>query len=342
MDRNILITGGAGFIGSHVVEHFAEKYSNYKIVVMDILTYAANLDFYNELADGKYKNVSVYNGDIRSSFDCRHILRTDNINAIIHLAAESHVDNSIENANVFAETNVTGTLNLLNAAKEVWKDKLGEHVFYHISTDEVYGHLEADSDPFTENTPYDPRSPYSASKASSDHFVRAFFNTFELPTIISNCSNNYGERQHVEKLLPKTITNLLTNKKIPVYGRGENIRDWLYVKDHVKAIDVIFHEGEFGETYNIGGDSEIANIDIVKMLIDIHIKSEIKEMNILSPEYVDYIKFVADRKGHDFRYAINHEKLSKNIGWKPETKLYEGLKRTYEYYKSKLSLNENS
>lgn len=336
MKRNILITGGAGFIGSHVVEHFAKKYPDYNIVVMDSITYAADEDFFKEL-EIRFSNVITLRQDIRDIRACNWIIKDFNIDGVIHLAAESHVDNSIVNANIFVETNVMGTLNLLNAAKNNWENKNGEHVFYHISTDEVYGHLEADSNPFTENTPYNPRSPYSASKASSDHFVRAFFNTFELPTIISNCSNNYGERQHVEKLLPKTITNLLIGKKIPVYGTGENIRDWLYVKDHVQAIDKIFHEGEFGETYNIGGDSEISNIDIVKKLINIHINSELKHMKgLIAANYDEYIEFVADRKGHDFRYAINHNKLTHDIGWRPEMKLYDGLEQTYKYYKSKL------
>lgn len=330
---NILITGGAGFIASNFINQFVTE-QKFHFVNLDKLTYAGDL---NNIEVADYNNYSFVKGDICDENLVKELFDKYQFQYVFHFAAESHVDNSIKNANIFVETNVMGTLNLLNAAKNNWENKNGEHVFYHISTDEVYGHLEADSNPFTENTPYDPRSPYSASKASSDHFVRAFFNTYELPTIISNCSNNYGERQHVEKLLPKTITNLLTGKKIPVYGRGENIRDWLYVKDHVKAIDKIFHEGEFGETYNIGGDSEISNIDIVKMLIDIHIQSELKHMHgVSAANYDEYIEFVADRKGHDFRYAINHDKLTHDIGWKPEMKLYNGLEQTYKYYKSKL------
>jgi dTDP-glucose 4,6-dehydratase len=328
---NVLITGGAGFIGSHVVEFFAETYPEYTITVMDSLTYAANLEFYDELVDGKYPNVKVYHGDIRNSVECRFIMKADEIDAIIHLAAESHVDNSIENANVFVETNVMGTLNLLNAAKEAWGKPTVDNIFYHISTDEVYGHLSLEDPAFTEDNSYNPRSPYSASKASSDHFVRAFHATHGLPVVISNCSNNYGERQHKEKLLPKTITNLLTGKKIPVYGKGENIRDWLYVKDHVDAINTVFRMGAVGGTYNIGGDSEWTNIDIVMALVDIYCEDHNIEAN-----YGKYIEFVEDRKGHDFRYAINHDKITRELGWKPKVGLTEGLKITYDYYKNLL------
>lgn len=335
--KNILITGGMGFIGSHVVEHFAEKYPEYNIVVMDCLTYAADIDFYNEIDGGKYPNVKTYLGDITEPHDVQLIFNEKNINSVIHLAAESHVDNSIESPLEFAQTNVLGTLNLLNAAKEAWKDTLPKagNVFYHISTDEVYGHLGLNDHPFVESTSYDPRSPYSASKAASDHFVRAFYHTHGLPTVISNCSNNYGPRQNVEKLLPKTITNLLTGKKIPVYGKGENIRDWLYVKDHVEAIDVLFHNGVFGETYNIGGDSEERNIDIVKTLIEIHILTNPHDLPQFNT-FQDFIEFVEDRKGHDFRYAIDHEKITEEFGWRPTLSLREGLHLTYDYYKNKL------
>jgi len=330
-DLNLLITGGAGFIGSHVVEHFAETYPEYNITVMDSLTYAANVDLFNEWADGKYPNVKVFHGDIRKSRDCHAIMKADKIDAIIHLAAESHVDNSIETPNIFAETNVMGTLNLLDAARNAWGKTTPDNAFYHISTDEVYGHLGLNDPAFTEDTPYDPRSPYSASKASSDHFVRAYGQTHSLPTLISNCSNNYGERQHIEKLLPKAITNLLTGKKIPVYGKGENIRDWLYVGDHVKAIDTIFHKGRIGETYNIGGDNEWTNIDIVKRLINIYCLDKGLEL-----DFNRYIDFVTDRKGHDFRYAINHNKITIDVGWKPEMIFSEGLEITYNYYKNLL------
>jgi dTDP-glucose 4,6-dehydratase len=327
---NLLITGGAGFIGSHVVEFFAKTYPDYFIVVIDSLTYAANVDLFNEWSDGKYNNVITWKGDITNSNDCHNVINIHGIDAIIHLAAESHVDNSIENPNVFAETNVIGTLNLLNAAKNRWEKRgyTKDNVFYHISTDEVYGHLGEKDHPFVETTPYNPRSPYSASKASSDQFVRAYYHTYKLPIVISNCSNNYGERQHKEKLLPKAITNLLLGKKIPVYGNGFNVRDWLYVGDHVTAINSVFRLGKIGETYNIGGDSEIRNIDIVKKLIEIHIGD--------NPLYDLFIEYVPDRKGHDFRYAIDHEKITEELGWKPSVKLKDGLKITYEYYKNKL------
>jgi len=337
-DMKLLITGGAGFIGSHVVEFFAENYPEYHIVVMDCLTYAANKDFWFELGKGRYKNVEIFYGDIRKYYACELIMKEAAIDAIIHLAAESHVDNSILNPTEFVETNVMGTLNLLNAAKNAWGKPTVDNVFYHISTDEVYGHLGLDDHAFREDTAYDPRSPYSASKASSDHMVRAFHATHGLPILISNCSNNYGERQHPEKLLPKAITNLLTGKKIPVYGAGQNIRDWLYVGDHVKAIDTILHYGRRGETYNIGGDSEIRNIDIVKDLIEIHLVDKVQDGEKIpfTSRYQDYIKFVEDRKGHDFRYAINHDKLTRETGWKPTVGLREGLKITYDYYKNKL------
>jgi len=330
-DMNILITGGAGFIGTHVVDYFATNYPEYQITVMDSLTYAANLEYYNDLAEGKYPNIKVYHGDIRSPVECRFIMTADKIDAVIHLAAESHVDNSIDTPNIFAETNVIGTLNLLNAAKEYWEKRgyIEDNVFYQISTDEVYGHLGKYDDPFKETTPYDPRSPYSASKASADHFVRAYANTFKLPVLISNCSNNYGERQHKEKLIPKTITNLLTGKKIPVYEKGENVRDWLYVGDHADAIASVFHLGKAGETYNIGGGNEWMNIEIVMALVDIYCEDHGLESN-----YGKYIDFVEDRKGHDFRYAINYSKATKELGWKPKMKMEDGLMRTYIYYKN--------
>ena len=331
MKRNILITGGAGFIGSHVVEHFAEKYPEYQFTVMDSLTYAADVNFFNELAGGKYPNVRVYTGDIRSMFSCRHVMRADKIDAIIHLAAESHVDNSIKEPNIFAETNILGTLNLLNAAKEVWGKFTEDNRFYHISTDEVYGSL-GETGYFYETTPYDPKSPYSASKAASDHFVRAYYNTYKLPVLISNCSNNYGERQHSEKLIPKAINCLLNKKKIPIYGKGENVRDWLYVKDHVEAIDRIFHYGKIGETYNIGGDCEYKNVELIGFLIALHFKNDVVNKDF---DVHDHIEFVEDRKGHDFRYAINHDKISSELGWIPKTNIIQGLEKTYDYYKKK-------
>jgi len=333
-DLNVLITGGAGFIGSHVVEHFAETYPEYQILVMDSITYAADEEFFKDL-ESRHINVVTIRQDIRDAKSCLWAIKDFKIDVVIHLAAESHVDNSIESPNIFVETNVMGTLNLLNAAKEVWGKPTEDNLFYHISTDEVYGHLGLNDPAFTEETPYNPRSPYSASKASSDHFVRAFGETYGLPIVISNCSNNYGERQHREKLLPKTIINLLTGKKIPVYGKGENIRDWLYVGDHVKAIDTIIHEGEAGETYNIGGDSEWTNIDIVMALVDIYIDDAPAGVP-RSSDYSKYIEFVEDRKGHDFRYAINHDKLTHETGWKPSVELRAGLKITYDYYKNLL------
>ena len=336
MSKVLLITGGAGFIGSHVVEHFAEKYSDYQIIVMDSITYAADEEFFKGLEE-KYPNVLTLRQDITDPKVCDDIFRDLNVNNVIHLAAESHVDNSIENPMEFVYTNIIGTVNLLNAAKKSWGKWGNNNVFYHISTDEVYGHLELDSPAFTEETSYDPRSPYSASKASSDHFVRSYFNTYGLPILISNCSNNYGERQHIEKLLPKAITNLLNGVKIPVYGSGDNIRDWLYVKDHVEAIDLIFHKGVHGETYNIGGDSEVTNLNIVKRLIDIHVK-DTKNIQYKhnDSKYFNHYLFVGDRKGHDFRYAINHDKLTRELGWKPSKNLQEGLEITYKYYKNLL------
>lgn len=332
-DLNVLITGGAGFIGSHVVEFFAETYPEYNIIVLDAITYAADEEFFKNL-EGKYSNVVTLRQDIRDAKACKWVLNDMKIDSIIHLAAESHVDNSIDTPNIFVETNILGTLNLLNAAKDAWKNPNPENnVFYHISTDEVYGHLGLDDPSFTEETAYNPRSPYSASKASSDHFVRAYGNTYGLPFLISNCSNNYGERQHKEKLLPKTIINLINKKKIPIYGKGENIRDWLYVKDHVKAINSVFRLGKVGETYNIGGDIELTNIAIVKKLIDIHIAVD---DNHPSTNYDDYIEFVEDRKGHDFRYSINYDKITNTLGWKPTTDMQSGLMSTYLYYKRKI------
>ena len=339
--RNILITGGAGFIGSHVVEHFAKKYPNYQIIVIDALTYAANSDLFDKWSKGKYKNVKTWKGDIVNWNDCNNVINVNSIDSIIHLAAESHVDNSIKNPMAFVETNVIGTVNLLNAAKNFWDKSNNDNLFYHISTDEVFGTLESVFDePFNEGTPYDPRSPYSASKASSDHFVRAYGNTYNFPFVKSNCSNNYGPHQHEEKLLPKAIKNLLTEKKIPIYGKGDNIRDWLYVGDHVDAIDLIFHEGDKGETYCIGGDCEMQNIDLIKILIDIHVQKTVNNINdnvtYLPRLYSDYIEFVEDRKGHDYRYSIDHSELTGMLDWKSKTDIRDGLELTYNYYKNKI------
>jgi len=330
---NLLITGGAGFIGSHVVEFFAKKYPQYKIIVMDCITYAADENFFEELPN-RYSNVTIVREDITNRKICDWMFTEFKIDGVIHLAAESHVDNSIIYPLDFVQTNIIGTLNLLNAARKKWAKSTNRNLFYHISTDEVYGHLDLDDPTFTEETPYDPRSPYSASKAASDHFVRAFYNTYKLPIVISNSSNNYGERQHKEKLLPKSLLNILSGKKIPIHGTGENIRDWLYVKDHVDAIDMIFHRGRIGETYNVGGDMEMINMDIVNKLIDIHIK---KDNNNPSTNYDDYIELVRDRKGHDFRYGVNHDKITKELGWEPQTSLQDGLVTTYMHYREKLN-----
>ena len=321
MNKNLLITGGLGFIGSHVVEHFIEKYPEYNIVLVDLETYAANISFKNEiLSNKKYEKVSYHKRDIRDYDSIKFLFNYYEIDHVLHLAAESHVDNSIKNPNLFIETNVIGTINILNCAKKYWTNDKKNYLFYHISTDEVYGSL-GKNDMFYEHTSYDPKSPYSASKASSDHFVRAYGNTFKIPYVISNCSNNYGERQHNEKLIPKTILNLLNNKKVPVYGNGSNVRDWLYVKDHVEAIDKIFHNGTINHTYNIGGDNEISNLNLVKKII-----------NILHFNYKDIIEYVEDRKGHDFRYAVNHDKITNQLGWKPKTSFDIGLLKTINYY----------
>ena len=320
LDKTILITGGAGFIGSHLVKRFVTQYPNYHIINLDKLTYCGDLSNLKEISSAE--NYNFICGDICNTKLLQSIFKEYSPDAIIHLAAESHVDNSIENPNIFVQTNVIGTCNLLNMAI-----KYGVERFYHISTDEVYGDLSLTDEPFTETTPYQPKSPYSASKASSDHFVRAYGNTYQLNYVISNCSNNYGPNQHHEKLIPTVINSILNNKPIPVYGDGKNIRDWLYVEDHVKAIDVIFHNGVKGETYNIGGDCEKTNIDLIRVIcneIDF-----IKDNNTSSTEL---IKFVTDRKGHDFRYAINSNKLQKELGWEPETPFILGIKDTINWY----------
>ncbi len=334
--RKVLITGGLGFIGSHVVEHFVEN-SLDVIYVLDSETYAANQEFKSELLNNeKFKNVKYYKGDIRDETLVNTIFNLNKIDVVIHLAAESHVDNSIEDPNVFADVNVLGTMNLLNVARKHWGDNhvvrgkqiYPQKLFYHISTDEVYGALEDTVGEFTEETPYDPRSPYSASKAASDHMVRAYGNTYKIPYIISNCSNNYGERQHVEKLIPKTIVNILNGIIVPVYGTGSNVRDWLYVKDHAEAIYTIFQKGMLGETYNIGGDNELMNLTLVRRIIQTMnssmVEPKLHEMKI--------IKFVEDRKGHDFRYAVNCKKLQNELGWKPKTNFIDGIRRTIDYY----------
>lgn len=324
-NKNILVTGGAGFIGSHLVRHFVNKYKDkYNILNLDKLTYAGNLANLKDIEDKD--NYKFIKADIADKDTIEEIFKKYDIDHVIHLAAESHVDRSITNPLEFVNTNVIGTINLLNAARKYW-DKDGEHVFYHVSTDEVYGSL-GDEGKFKETTCYDPRSPYSASKASSDHFVRAYAHTYGMNTLISNCSNNYGPYQFPEKLIPLIINNIIHQKELPVYGDGKNVRDWLYVVDHVKAIDLIFHNGTYGETYNIGGDNEWANIDIVRKLCDI--VDEKLGRPVGSSQKL--IKFVKDRPGHDRRYAIDFSKLQKELNWKPETDFASGLEQTVQWY----------
>jgi dTDP-glucose 4,6-dehydratase len=320
----ILITGGAGFIGTHVVKHFVKKYSNrYRIVNFDKLTYAGNLENLVEIENST--NYTFVKGDIQDYENVEKLFTDFDIKYVIHLAAESHVDRSIANPMEFVFTNVVGTINLMNAARKFW-GKENKHLFYHISTDEVYGSLE-ETGKFTELTSYDPRSPYSAAKASSDHFVRAFYHTYGLPVVVSNCSNNYGPFQFPEKLIPLIINNIINKRKLPVYGDGKNVRDWLFVEDHVKAIDTIFHDGKCGETYNIGGDNEKMNIEIVKLLCAI-VDEKLKN----TQDSVQLIEYIKDRPGHDKRYAIDSTKLQKELGWKPETDFKKGLELTVDWY----------
>jgi len=325
MKKNILITGGAGFIGSHVVRLFVKKYSDYKIFNLDKLTYAGNLENLLDIAD--FPNYEFIKGDITDIPFINNLFEKYNFDGVIHLAAESHVDRSITNPMEFINTNIGGTVNLLNAAKIYWKDNYAEKRFYHISTDEVYGSLGSEGF-FTETTAYDPRSPYSASKASSDHLVRAYAHTYKLPVVISNCSNNYGANQFPEKLIPLAINNIKNNKPIPIYGKGENIRDWLFVEDHANAIDLIFHKGENLETYNIGGNNEWKNIDLIKLLCQIMDK----QLNRKTGDSEKLITFVTDRAGHDLRYAIDSSKLQNKLGWKPSLQFEEGLEKTVVWY----------
>jgi dTDP-glucose 4,6-dehydratase len=327
MKRTILITGGAGFIGSHVVRRFVGKYPDYLIVNADKLTYAGNLENLSDVE--KEKNYRFEKTDIVEKQSVLDLFKKYNFDGVIHLAAESHVDRSITGPDEFVFTNIVGTLNLLNAALNSWKNAFEEKLFYHISTDEVYGSLGKEG-LFTEETAYDPKSPYSASKASSDHLVRAYNHTFGVPVVISNCSNNYGPNQFPEKLIPLAINNIKNNKPIPVYGKGENIRDWLYVEDHASAIDLIYHRGKVGETYNIGGNNEWKNLDLILLLCRIMDK----KLNRAPGTSEKLIAYVKDRPGHDLRYAIDSSKLQKELGWSPIPEFAYGLEKTVEWYLS--------
>lgn len=336
--RNILITGGAGFIGSHVVRRFVKKYPSCRIICLDKLTYAGNLENLKDVE--KATNYKFVKGDICDFAFIRDLVEKEKIDGIIHLAAESHVDRSIRDPFSFARTNVMGTLTLLQSAREYWEslpERYEGKNFYHISTDEVYGSLEADlqaEEPpfgkefFIETTPYSPHSPYSASKAASDHFVRAYHDTYGMPTVITNCSNNYGPNQFPEKLIPLLINNVINRRPIPVYGKGDNVRDWLYVEDHAKAIDLVFHNGQPGETYNIGGSNEWRNIDLIRELI------RVTDRLLGRPDGdgETLITFVEDRKGHDKRYAIDASKIRRELDWYPETDVKEGMERTVRWY----------
>ena len=323
--RNILVTGGAGFIGSHLVRLLVNKYPDYHIINMDVLTYAGNLENLKDIENKE--NYTFIKCDICDVEKVNQVFKKYQIDSVIHLAAESHVDRSIKDPFSFARTNVMGTLSLLQAAKETWNGNFTNKLFYHVSTDEVYGSLEEEGF-FTEETAYDPHSPYSASKASSDHFVRAFADTYGLPVVISNCSNNYGSYQFPEKLIPLFINNIVNNKPLPVYGKGENVRDWLFVDDHARAIDVIFHNGTLGETYNIGGFNEWKNIDLIKVMI----KTVDRLLGREEGTSDKLITYVTDRAGHDLRYAIDSTKLKNELGWEPSLQFEEGIEKTVQWY----------
>lgn len=325
-DKKILITGGAGFIGSHVVRLFVNKYPDYHIYNLDKLTYAGNLKNLTDIENSP--NYTFIKADIVDAEAINNLFKEHRFDGVLHLAAESHVDRSITHPLEFVNTNVIGTVNLLNAARDIWKeDGIEGKLFYHISTDEVYGSLD-DGGFFYEDTPYDPQSPYSASKASSDHFVRAYNNTYKLPVVITNCSNNYGPNQFPEKLIPLCINNILNGKQLPIYGKGENVRDWLFVVDHARAIDVVYHKGKMGETYNIGGFNEWTNIDLVKVIC------KVMDNRMGEPEGTaeKLITYVTDRAGHDLRYAIDANKIMKELGWEPSLQFEEGIEKTIDWY----------
>ena len=323
--KNVLITGGAGFIGSHLVKFFVKNYPNYNIINVDNLTYAGNLKNIEEVS--KSSNYKFEKIDICDYKNIEKILQKYNVDAVINLAAESHVDRSISDPFLFAKTNVLGTLSLLQACKNYWENDFENKLFYHVSTDEVYGTLGSKG-LFSETTPYDPHSPYSASKASSDHFVRAFHDTYGLPIVISNCSNNYGPNQYPEKLIPLFINNIINQKSIPIYGDGKNIRDWLFVEDHISAIDTIFHKSKIGKTYNIGGNNEITNNEIAEILI---LKID-EKLGRKAGESLKLIKFVKDRLGHDRRYAVDNSKLKNELGWTPKYDFNNGIDKTIKWY----------
>jgi dTDP-glucose 4,6-dehydratase len=327
MDKKVLITGGAGFIGSHVVRLFVTKYPEYHVTNLDALTYAGNLENLRDIEASP--NYQFVRGDITDEAFINQLFDTHGFDSVIHLAAESHVDRSILDPLAFVKTNVLGTVVLLNAARAAWKGHYAGKLFYHVSTDEVYGSLGSEGF-FTEETPYDPRSPYSASKAASDHFVKAWHHTYDMPVVLSNCSNNYGSHHFPEKLIPLMINNIVNGKPLPVYGKGENVRDWLWVEDHARAIDVIFHKGRHGETYNIGGFNEWKNIDLVHLLCAIMDRKLQREPGA-SAKLITYVK---DRAGHDLRYAIDATKLNTELGWKPSLQFEEGLERTVDWYLS--------